>query len=180
MSNIGSWIWHVQTNYLEWSEQMYVIFGIDKEKFTGDLADVTTTAIHPDDRAVVEASNHAVSEEGNPIPLEYRVVWPDGTVRWVWGEAGELQLDKFGNPEILTGIVQDITERKLAEQELQDKTNLLSSVTGSYPAYVGVVNQDFVIEFADGLELKKTWFDCRRAHWVDCRHRISALRRRNI
>ena len=51
--------------------------------------------------------------------MEYRIVWPDGTERIVWAEAGELTLDDEGNPFTLTGIVQDITERVIAEGELR-------------------------------------------------------------
>jgi PAS domain S-box-containing protein len=119
VANIGSWTWHIPANQLEWSDQMYPIFGIDKAEFSGDLADVMARAIHPDDMAAVQASNLSVVNHHKPVPLEYRVVRSDGTQRVVWAEAGELILDEEEKPLMLTGIVQDITERKQAEQELQ-------------------------------------------------------------
>jgi PAS domain S-box-containing protein len=125
VSHFGSWIWRIALNRLEWSDEMYRIFGIRKENFTGNLAEVVASAIHPDDRAAVDSSNNSVAQDGKPIPLEYRVVWPDGTVRTVWAEAGELFLDKEGNPEVLTGIVQDITERKQMENQRQLENELL-------------------------------------------------------
>ena len=125
VANVGSWVWHIQTNRLEWSEQMYRIFGIAKSTFTGDLADVIARAIHPDDRLAVEQSNLSVISEGKPIPLEYRVIWPDGTVRVVWAEAGELIRDAVGNTATLSGIVQDITERKRAEAQLTEQLDEL-------------------------------------------------------
>ncbi len=117
VARLGSWAWHIADDRLEWSDEMYAIFGIEKTSFSGNLADVMAAAIHPDDRAAVEAANRAVSEAGRPEPLEYRVCRPDGSVRTVWGEAGELVLDSNQQPLRLTGIVQDITERKEAEQE---------------------------------------------------------------
>ena len=60
VANLGSWTWHIPTNRLEWSDQMYPIFGIDKTEFSGDLADMMVRAIHPDDMAAVEASNLSV------------------------------------------------------------------------------------------------------------------------
>jgi PAS domain S-box-containing protein len=117
-SHVGSWTWNIKTNQLKWSDEMYHIFGISKAAFTGNLADVIAQAIHPDDRDKVEQSNRSVSEQGKPIPLEYRIVRPDGTIRVVWGEAGELILDNNGNPSLLSGIVKDITERRRAEEEL--------------------------------------------------------------
>jgi PAS domain S-box-containing protein len=119
VAHVGSWTWYVQDNRLEWSDEMFSIFGVDKQGFSGDLAQVVADAIHPDDRQAVEASNRSVSVEGKPIPVEYRVIRPDGSVRIVWGEAGELQHDEDGKPYALSGIVQDITERKLVELELR-------------------------------------------------------------
>ena len=118
VAHVGSWTWNIPENRVEWSDEMLRIFGIDKDNFTGDLAEVIARAIHPDDRAAVERSNDSVSRLKTPVPLEYRVILPDGTERTVWAEAGELVLDEQGNPLSLSGIVQDITERKRAEEAL--------------------------------------------------------------
>ena len=119
VSHVGSWVWDIQHNTLEWSDEMYRIFGIAKEEFSGSLPDVIAHAIHPDDRAEVERSNRSVIEDHKPIPLEYRIIWPDQSVHVVWGEAGELAVDPTGTPAFLRGIVQDITERKQYERELE-------------------------------------------------------------
>ncbi len=128
VSHVGSWVWHIPANQLEWSDEMYRIFGIDKDTFSGDLAQVVDTAIHPDDRAAVNKANLAVMLDGPAIPLEYRIVHHDGTERCVWAEAGELIRDAGGLPVRLSGFVQDITERKTAELELEayrDRLELL-------------------------------------------------------
>jgi PAS domain S-box-containing protein len=119
-AHVGSWTWDIKGNKLEWSDEMYRIFGIPKETFSGSLEEVITHAIHPDDRSRVEQSNLSVINDKKPIPLEYRIVRPDGSVRIVWAEAGELVLDEKGAPALLKGIVQDITERKQAEDALRD------------------------------------------------------------
>ena len=98
---------------------MYEIFGIPPGTRSGDLAELIARAIHPDDRAAVEAANLAVIELKSPQPLEYRVVWPDGTVRTVFAEADELAFDDEGRPALMSGIVQDITEQKRVESELR-------------------------------------------------------------
>ena len=108
VAHVGSWIWHIAENRLEWSDEMYHLFGISKAEFTGDLAAVIARAIHPDDRAAVEASNHLVMDQGRPLPLEYRIVLPDGSIRRVWAEAGALSLDTEGRPDRLSGIVMEI------------------------------------------------------------------------
>ena len=129
VSHVGSWAWYPSSNRLEWSDEMFRIFGVEQEEFSGDLSDIMQKAIHPDDRAAVEESNLSVINDGKPIPLEYRIIRPDGAVRTVWAEAGELVLDEAGNPAVLTGIVQDISERKFAEEKII-KANLLLEETG--------------------------------------------------
>jgi PAS domain S-box-containing protein len=116
VARIGTWIWHPQTDELEWSPEMYKIFGIQQATFSGVLSDVVAGAIHPGDRLAVEESNRVVIEAGRPAPLQYRVVWPDGSVHVVWAEAGDMIRDHAGNPMRLTGIVQDITERVRAAE----------------------------------------------------------------
>lgn len=130
--NIGSWIWHIQDNRLEWSEQMFSIFGIHRDTFAGELTSVISSSIHPEDRVEVERSNASVAQHGKPIPLEYRIIRPDGVIRTVWAEAGELENDADGKPSLLRGIVQDITERKQIEERIQtllDEKQLLLKET---------------------------------------------------
>ncbi len=127
-AHLGSWTWHIQSNQLEWSDEMYRIFGIDQETFVGDLSDVISRAIHPDDRAKVEQSNLSVINDGRPQPLEYRVIWPDGSIRMIWAEAGELILDQAGNPAFLTGIAQDVTERKMYREVLRESTERFKAI----------------------------------------------------
>lgn len=119
-AHIGSWMWDVKTNRLEWSDEMFHLFGLEKETFSGVLEDVVAAAIHPDDRPAVEASNASVMNDGVPIPLEYRILWPDGSEHIVWAEAGELLRDENGAPWKLSGTVQDITESKKAEEALRE------------------------------------------------------------
>jgi len=142
VARVGSWAWHIPSNRLEWSDEMFRIFGIERQGFSGDLGEVVAGTIHPEDRAAVERSNRSVIEERKPMPLEYRIVRPDGTVRTVWAEAGELRLDALGNPETLTGIVQDISERKEAEDRLRRGLDQVQAVLQSSPMAIVVIGTD--------------------------------------
>jgi PAS domain S-box-containing protein len=125
---LGSWTWNIKTNHLDWSDEMFHVFGLERETFTGSLESVITQAIHPDDRPMVEQSNLSVSQHQQPIPLEYRVIWPDQSVHVIWAEAGELLLDQAGQPALLSGTAQDITERKHAEENLRQRLTELESL----------------------------------------------------
>ena len=133
VARIGSWVWHVVSDRLEWSSEMYRIFGLEEATFTGSLADVMARSIHPDDRAAVEGANRAVAAEGRAIPLRYRIIRPDGTVRTVWAEAGSMVRDRDGRGVRLSGIVQDITDQAAAEEALRDsERRWMFAVEGSH------------------------------------------------
>jgi PAS domain S-box-containing protein len=115
---IGNWIWYIKENRLWWSDEMSRIFDIDKKEFTGKLDEVINKAIHPDDKQKVYESNSSVISQNKPIPVEYRIIRPDGSIKYVLGKADDMVLDENGKSQLLTGIVKDITEYKLIETEL--------------------------------------------------------------
>jgi PAS domain S-box-containing protein len=94
---------------------------------TGYPPDLLTSAqgvhygdlIHPDDRDEVHAGVQAAISEGSAFRLTYRIVTADGSVKWVW-EQGSAVYSAAREPLRLEGFVTDITERKQAEQALQD------------------------------------------------------------
>lgn len=115
-AHIGNWQWDVNKGVVTWSDEMYRIFGIDKDSFTGRLGDVIKSVIHPDDLHLVLPSNAAnIANE----PIEYRIILPDSAVRHIWAKSGTKISDQDGKTTFLTGIAQDITERKLAEEALR-------------------------------------------------------------
>ncbi len=116
VARLGSWKWNLNTSEVTWSDEMFHIFGIDKNSHTGSLGDVIRHVIHPDDLHIVLPSN--APEFALKKPLEYRIIMPDKSIRYILAEAGETACDAKGNPLFLSGVAQDITDRKLAEIEL--------------------------------------------------------------
>ncbi|WP_455365887.1 PAS domain S-box protein, partial [Kaarinaea lacus] len=139
IAHIGSYSWDVRTNQFTWSDEMHNIFGITKEEFDGNGETVLKRVIHPDDQQKLIASQKIIINEKRPCPLEYRVVRPDGTIRYVWGE-GYLQFDDNNEITSVIGTVQDITERKLAEAALRESQQKLSLHLQQTP--LGVVSFD--------------------------------------
>lgn len=145
VAHVGSWTWYVQEDRYVWSDEMYRIFGIDKDRFNGHLSEVIHNYVHPDDRAAVGESYRSVIEKNLPIPVEYRVLRSDGSERVVWAESGELTLGKKGEAEILTGIVQDITERREAERKLKESESRYRNLILHSPDAIFVNHNDQVV-----------------------------------
>jgi len=75
-------------------------------------------AVHPEDRQLAVRAHHKL-ERGEAAAAQYRILQPDGTVRWVWNRGFPIK-DESGRVVRLAGIAEDITERKRAEQALRD------------------------------------------------------------
>lgn len=119
MGNVGHWTWNTRTNTVVWSEEMKLIFGINPEIWKGNLDEIIKNSIHPDDIKRVNARNQAVITAGEPAEMEYRILRPDGSTRWVSASPIEKTLDKKGNVTMLSGIIRDITEQKNSAAYLQ-------------------------------------------------------------
>lgn len=109
-ARIGTWDWDVDTNRLYWSEAIYGMFGHAVGAVTPSY-ELFCQSVHPDDRERVRAGELRCIETGENHDEEYRVIWPDGTLRWL-RETGNVIKDAQGNPIKMMGVVRDITEEK--------------------------------------------------------------------
>ena len=116
-ANIGTWDWNIETGDLYWSERIAPLFGHPEGTLETTYANFLA-AVHPEDRQKVAGAVNACVELGAEYNVEHRVVWPDGSVRWLL-ERGDVVRDASGTPLRMLGVVQDITERKLAETALE-------------------------------------------------------------
>ena len=114
---LGIWEWEIATGRVRWSRSLEAIHGLTPGAFGGTL-EAFQADIHPDDRATVMAAITETLDKRSDHRVEYRIVRPDGGVRWVEGRG--LIVDD-GRQRRLLGVCMDITERKAAEQELDDR-----------------------------------------------------------
>lgn len=128
VAHLGHWKWNIQSGEITWSDEMYRIFGIEKDSYKGRLGDVISKVIHPEDIHLLLPENARNLADTHPV--EYRIILPDNSIRYIAAESGENLFDNNGNPTYLTGIAQDITSRKQAEielkhlnEELEDRVN---------------------------------------------------------
>lgn len=120
VAHTGSWRLDVRCNELVWSDETHRIFGIPRGKPM--TYETFLSAVHPEDRQHVDESWQAALR-GEPYDIEHRIL-VDGNVKWV-RERAELELDEQGTLLGGFGTVQDITERKSAEEELRRSRALL-------------------------------------------------------
>ena len=114
ITRVGFYQLDVSTGLYTASPIVYQIIGLDPAM--GALALAAYRAmIHPDDRAMVDQHQDQLFGGGQAFRLQYRVVRPDRTICWI-DSYGFLERDEHGAPLLYSGAIQDITERKLAEQ----------------------------------------------------------------
>ena len=123
LSRIGSFSWRVTTDEITWSEQLYRIFQIERDaQVTFELIG---TRIHPEDLSVFEEHIARSRRDRSDVQLEFRLQMPDGAVKYVHvaahirGDHGQLEY---------IGAVQDVTERRSAEEALSKARSELSHV----------------------------------------------------
>lgn len=113
IAHIGSWRWDVKTNSVEWSEELYRIYGIDPEGAELTL-DTFLQRVLPEDRATTRTNVERALTTGEPFDFEERIVRPDGAIRRLRSRGG-VMYDATGRPARLMGVCQDITEQRAAE-----------------------------------------------------------------
>lgn len=125
-ANIGTWDWNIVTGELSWSERIPALFG-HRPGAIETTYENFLSCVHPRDRQRVIDAVDACLGLDRPYDIEHRCVWPDGTVRWVH-EHGRVIRDERGRPARMLGVVQDVTERKGLECELQRTRERLGEV----------------------------------------------------
>lgn len=116
LARLGSWEANMQTGELTWSDMIYEIIGRDKNTFVPSVEAFHST-VHPDDRSLVDASEHRALESGK-YDVVHRIILPEGQIRVVH-ELGHASFDENGNITHLYGTVQDITELVRTKQDME-------------------------------------------------------------
>jgi PAS domain S-box-containing protein len=134
------------------TEQARALFGY----LPDDVIDLERlrTSVHPDDRPLVLGAIER-SADGEPVNVEYRIVLPDGRLRWIVSR-GRPHLDQSGRPDRLTGLSIDVTERQRAAEALRVNEARLQAAAG----LVGLGHYE--IDYASG----SAYFDDRLTELV--------------
>ncbi|MEA5451538.1 PAS domain S-box protein [Leptolyngbya sp. CCNP1308] len=114
-THIGTWDWDVQQDTVIWNDNHFKLLGLDPDH-TDDPYQSWRQAIHPDDLDRVEQALQDALHQHTDYETEYRVFYPDGTMRWLVGRGRGLY-DADQQPIRMLGVILDISERKRGEAE---------------------------------------------------------------
>ncbi len=115
---LGWWTYDpAREKMLTFSPAACEVFGLIPAEFDGKLESLSSL-VHPDDLPWINEAYKAALEGGTPYQVEHRIVWPDGSLRWVL-MAAVVQGDHAGGSKRMLGICQDITDRKRIQDEVR-------------------------------------------------------------
>lgn len=117
VGGMGAWQWNVIENKVTWWPGMAELHGMPSGSGLNKVQDYLLL-VHPDDRELAGRSLGGKLDENAGKGIEYRIVCPDGSIRWLEGR-GEITQSEQGTPVTMSGVCVDVTERKLTEQRLR-------------------------------------------------------------
>jgi formate hydrogenlyase transcriptional activator len=136
ITHVGYWEWDVLTGRVNWSDETYRIYGLRPQERPMDLATLREK-IHPEDWEGVFRALEGALSGGARYNAECRVFRPTGEVRIIHSQ-GDVKRDTAGRPTLMFGTVQDITERKQAEDTIREQETELRQILDLTPQLIAV------------------------------------------
>ena len=122
---VGIWEWVPSTDQADWNQHMRGLFDISVDEFDGTFA-TCFARIHSDDQARVQQTFRQAAQDGSPLDTEFRVVWKDRSVHYIYAQGRLVAGSKEARPRMV-GTCVDLTQRKLAEEAALQYGQLLES-----------------------------------------------------
>ena len=168
IAHIGSWEWDIVKNELYWSDENYRIFGLLQQEF-GATYEAFFNCVHPDDREFVKRSVNEALYDKKPYDIDHRILLRNGDIRTVH-ERAEVDYNEHGKAVRMVGTVQDITERKRAQEEadlLQAVTMAIVKAKDLSTALNAVLQ---MVSETTGWVYGEVWMLCSDCKKIKCRH----------
>ncbi len=139
-ANVGVWDYNVVDNVLVWDDNMYRLYGIRKEDFSG-VYEAWEAAVHPEDKEDGAQRIQMAIAGVMEFDTEFRVVWPDGEIRYIRAFA-ITHRDDQGNATRMIGTNWDITEIRKAEKKLKNLLDITSEQNNSLMNFAHIVSHN--------------------------------------
>lgn len=147
---MGSWQWDLGTNKVYWSPGLEALHGLAPGTFDGSF-EAYQKDIHPEDRERALRSIAKTIETGTEHHIEYRILTPNGSERWVEGK-GTLYRTPEGIPTKMVGVCSDITDRKQTEEKLRASERLMQAVFNQQFAFSALLSPEGqVLRFSESV-----------------------------
>lgn len=118
VAHIGSWVLDHASGEIIWSDEVFAILDIDRER-VGVSKDAFLRLIHPDDQADVKRAYKRSIENRRPYDIKHRLLMPDGAIKYVH-QRSATSFDEHGTPQRTLGTIQDITSNVLQEMSIAE------------------------------------------------------------
>jgi len=172
IAKLGYWELNLNTHKLFWSDEVYAIWGKDKENFELTLESVIAT-IHPEDRPGIGELREDVRHGKKHIDIKYRIVLKNGSIKWVH-ETGNMVKNGKVQPIRYEGTVQDITSQKEHENKILDTNQKLRNLT----AHLQTIQEEERINIAreihdelgqqlTGIKLDACWLKNKNKNYLE-------------
>ena len=141
IAKVGSWSFDVNSGAVNWSAEMYRIYGVKPENFDHTINGVNKP-VHSDDLPRQIQAHEAFLQGKDFKPYEYRVIRPSGNIRVVEVVAAEVERDASGRPVRIFGTTQDITDRKRVMELLRRSEEDFRTLAENVPQIVWATRPD--------------------------------------
>jgi PAS domain S-box-containing protein len=155
-AQMGIWEWDIQTGEVAWSPELEHLHGVALGTFGGTFEDYLKD-VHAADRESVLTTIERSIEQESDYSIQYRIVRPDGALRWVEGKGCVLR-DESVQALRMVGVCMDITARKEAEGALQESQERLRAVITRVPIILWAADGEGVVTFSEGKGLDTLGF----------------------
>ena len=170
IARVGNWVWDLSGSLLSASAECYRVFGMASTDFA-DSYQSFLKLVHPEDRDTVQAAFESFMNKHLPRSIEYRVISPDGTERFIH-EQGEIVFDAHGTPAYAVGTVQDISERKKSEKQILRLNRLYAILSEVNQAIMRSADQNSLFQEICRVVVKHGGF---RLAWIGLVDEVSGV-----
>jgi two-component system CheB/CheR fusion protein len=127
LAKMGSWNYDFENDDLTWTDALYNVYGVDKDKLDKKLTSFLHMVV-PEDKEMYISTGQEAKEKGKPFHIEYGIITPSGERR-ILEEYGYCEKNRQGKVIRMYGTVQDVTERKKIEKKIQESNQRFKLAT---------------------------------------------------